>query len=177
MKLLVLGLLVPLAGCGFDCDFPDYGTEQDFLSAGAAVAVSDTLVVRVETDGYVADDVRVFVPAGDVPIFEASDGETQVLARATVDDYEPVRSVELQATAAGDTLVVTLTREAIAALVLPPCRATSGPVQPVCSPAPSEIEVLIYGVIAPVGVVAVRVEYDDPWRGVQLADEVRPVRG
>lgn len=165
-----------IAGCVFDCDFPDYGTRTDSLFDTADVPVSDTLVVRVVAAPDVAGWVSVFVPAEGVELSRSPYGETIVWGRAEVSDYEPVRTVRLKSEARGDTLVATLTREdAVALAALPPCAGVVGPVRPVCSPASPDIEVVIYGVEAPEGVRAVRVEYDDPRRGLRTMPS--PVRG
>lgn len=177
MRLPLVALLfLSLSGC-FNCDFPDYRSERSALSAQAGAVPTDTLVVRVVVDWSVAENVSVYVPAGGVPFFPSTQGEAGVFARATVRDYEPIRPVRLDAVAAGDTLVVTLTRETLTALARPRCGDTEGLIRPVCSPAPSEVEVLIESVRAPEGVLAVRVEYDDPRLGLSRAARVRPARG
>ena len=176
---LLLALVAPFAGCGaFECSFPDFETEEQRVSGLADVAPSDTLVVRVEVEGYLADVVSVYVPAGGVPLVPSETGEASVTALATVHDYEPVLRVRLDAEARDGVLVVTLTREAAEALaVLPPCTATDGLIRPVCSPAPTEVEVRVQRAAVPAGVRAVRVEYDDPYRGRRTASADRIVRG
>ncbi len=177
VRLLVAVLALPfLAGC-FDCNFPDYGSQRSFLDARAAVGPVDTLVVRVEVERSVAEVVSVYVPAGGVRLVTQAQLGAYVFGRATVRGYEPVRAVRLDALASGDTLVVAVTRESVAALSRPVCGDADGRVRPVCSPAPSEVEVHIESVSAPEGVRAVVVEYDDPRLGLRRAAYVRPARG
>ncbi|WP_420457262.1 hypothetical protein [Rubrivirga sp.] len=177
MRLLVPSLaLTLLVGC-FDCNFPDYGSERSFLDARAATGPVDTLVVRVEVERSVAEIVSVYVPAGGVRLVTQAQPDAHVFGRATVRGYEPIRAVRLDAAAAGDTLVVAVTRESVAALPRPVCGDADGLVRPVCSPAPSEVEVHIESVSAPEGTRAVVVEYNDPRLGLSRAAYARPARG
>ena len=162
MRFLLFALVLPLASCGFDCNFPDYVTVEERQTLRAEPAVADTLTVvfgAEEYSFYFLRDVWVRLGA-ETPGVSAS-GDVRLLMDVEFGAHGAETVPPLQSIVAGDTVFVDLGTEGLKLAQAPPCASGDGIIQPVCSPGESTYQVFVNGAEAPEGVRTIRYLWRD----------------